>query len=159
MAKTLEKSNVTKAEESTTVEVQSQSYALRYKEGRSLPVLATMPDDQPVSTNKYCGLGFVQCQRRKKELRQDNSWLLPHDNAPARPAPSIRQLLTEKDIAVHERPSLSHDWLHVIFFLTHLWTQVGPEGIFLKDVDDLKMALMWLGKLLKESFQEGMQRW
>ena len=39
------------------------------------------------------------CEKRR-ELWQDKSWLLHHDNAPAHNALSIRQLLAEKNIAV-----------------------------------------------------------
>ena len=46
-------------------------------------------------------------REKRRELRQDKSWLLHHDNAPAHNALSIRQFLAKKNIAVLEQPPCS----------------------------------------------------
>ena len=56
-------------------------------------------------------------REKRRELRQDKSWLLHHDNAPAHNALSIRQFLAEKNITVLEKPPCSHDLAPCDFLL------------------------------------------
>ena len=62
-----------------------------------------LPQGQTINQQVYKEiLRLLLRSRREKrrELWQDKSWLLHHDNAPTHNALSIRQLLAEKNIAV-----------------------------------------------------------
>ena len=56
-------------------------------------------------------------REKRRELWQDKSWLLHHNNAPVHNALSIRQFLGEKNIAVLEQSSYSPDLALCYFFL------------------------------------------
>ena len=56
-------------------------------------------------------------REKRRELWQDKSWLLHHDNAPAHNALNIRQFLAEKNMAVLEQPPYSPDLAPCDFFL------------------------------------------
>ena len=64
----------------------------------------------------------------RRELWQDKSWLLHHDNAPAHNALSIRQFLAEKNIAVLEQPPYSPDLALCDFFFSPLAAQGDHQG-------------------------------
>ena len=57
-------------------------------------------------------------REKRRELWQDKSWLLHHDNAPVHNALSIRQFLGEKNIAVLEQPPYSPDLAPCDFFFS-----------------------------------------
>ena len=48
------------------------------------------------------------CEKRR-ELWQDNAWLLHQDNAPAHNALSIRQFLAERNVTMLDHPPYSPD--------------------------------------------------
>ena len=56
-------------------------------------------------------------RRKRRDLWQNNSWLLHHDNAFAHTAHSIRQFLAEKNITVLDHPPYSPDLAPCDFFL------------------------------------------
>ena len=66
----------------------------------TLRVLATGPDDQSASLQWILRLLLRSVREKRRQLWQDKSWLLHHDNAPAHNTLSIRQFLAEKNIAV-----------------------------------------------------------
>ena len=87
---------------------------------RGIVHIAFLPQGQTISQQVYKEvLQLLLCPLREKrgELRQDKSWLLQHDSAPAHNALSIRQFLAEKKIAVLEQPPYSPDLAPCDFFL------------------------------------------
>ena len=56
-------------------------------------------------------------RRKQTELFANNSWILHHDNAPARMALSVREFLATKQITVLEHPASSPDLAPCDFFL------------------------------------------
>ena len=92
-------------------------------------------------------------REKRQELWQDNSWVFQHDNVPAHTALSIREFLTQKNIAVLEQPPYSPDLAPCDFFLFS-----KLKGTRFEDVHDIKKALtMELRRIPEESFQECMQ--
>jgi len=55
-------------------------------------------------------------RRKRPELFANNSWILHHDNAPARTALSVRKFLASKQITVLEHPDYSPDLAPSYFF-------------------------------------------
>ena len=55
---------------------------------------------------------------KRQELRQEKSWLLQHDNAPAHYAMNIQQLLAEENIVVPKQPPYSADLSLSNFFFS-----------------------------------------
>ncbi|XP_060761402.1 protein unc-13 homolog A [Neoarius graeffei] len=116
-----------------------------------------LPQGQMIKQHVYkeilpCLLRSV-CEKRR-ELWQDNSWLLHYDNAPAHNALSIRQFLAEKNIAVLEQPPYSPDLVPCDFFLFPKLKGVikGPN---FPDMETIKRAVtMELQRIPGESFQE-----
>ena len=98
-------------------------------------------------------------REKRRELWQDKSWLLHHDNAPAHNALSIRQFLAEKNISVLEQPRYSPDLALCDSFLFPKLKGV-IKGTRFEDVDDIKMAVTTdLRRIPEESFQECMAAW
>ena len=65
-----------------------------------------LPQGQTINQQVYkeiLRLLLRSVREKRRELRQDKSWLLHHANAPAHKALSIRQFLAEKNIAVLEQ--------------------------------------------------------
>ena len=78
------------------------------------------PHDQTTNQQVYRQilLHLLRSVRRKRrDLWQNNSWLLHHDNASAHTAHSIRQFLAEKNITVLDHPPYSPDLAPCDFFL------------------------------------------
>ena len=109
----VEVSDVAEAEESKTVKIKSQSHVdhvLRCQ--RHIVHSEFLTQSQTISQQVYKEILRLLlrslCEKRR-ELRQDKSWLLDHHNAPAHNALSIRQFLAEKNIAVLQQPPCSPD--------------------------------------------------
>ena len=71
-----------------------------------------LPQGQTINQQVYkeiLRLLLRSVREKRRELWQDKSWLLHHDNAPAHNALSIRQFLAEKNIAILEQPPYSPD--------------------------------------------------
>ena len=78
-----------------------------------------LPQSQTINQQVYKEILrrlFRSVREKRRELWQDKSWLLHHDNAPAHNALSIRQFLAEKNIAVLEQPLYSPDLALCDFF-------------------------------------------
>ena len=78
--------------------------------------------------------------KKRRELWQDNSWLLHHDNAPAHNALNIRQFLVEKNIAMLEQLPYSPDLAPCDFFLFPKLKGV-VKGTRFPDVEAIKRAV------------------
>jgi len=55
-------------------------------------------------------------RRKEPKLFANKSWILHHDNAPARTALSVREFLATKQITVLEHPAYSLDLAPIDFF-------------------------------------------
>uniref|UniRef100_A0A3Q2XA19 Tc1-like transposase DDE domain-containing protein n=1 Tax=Hippocampus comes TaxID=109280 RepID=A0A3Q2XA19_HIPCM len=101
--------------------------------------------DDSVILLVYC------CQvlrEKRRELWQDNSWLLHHDNTPAHNTLSVRQFLAEKNVPVLEPPPSSPDLAPFI------------KGSCFEDVENVKLAMTTaLQRLSAESFQQCVTAW
>ena len=97
-------------------------------------------------------------REKRQELWEDNSWVLHHDNAPAHTAPSIREFLAQKNIAVLEQPPYSPDPAPCDFFLFPKLKGV-IKGICFEDVHDIKKAMTTELRIPEETFQECIQAW
>ena len=81
-----------------------------------------LPQGQTINQQVYkeiLQLLLHSVHKKRRELWQDKSWLLHHDNAPAHNALSIRQFLAEKNITVLEQPPCSPDLALCVLFLFH----------------------------------------
>jgi len=83
-------------------------------------------------------------REKRRELWQDKSWLLHHDNAPAHNALSIRQFLAEKNIAVLEQPPYSPDLAPCNFVLFPKLDGI-IKGTHFEGVEAIKEAVMTAG--------------
>jgi len=59
-------------------------------------------------------------RRKRPELFANSSWILPHDNAPAHTALSVRTFLASKQMTVLEHPAYSPDLAPVTFFRSQI---------------------------------------
>ena len=99
------------------------------------------------------------CEKRR-ELWQDKSWLLHHDNAPAHNALSIRQFLAEKNMAVLEQPPYSPDLAPCDFFLFPTKLKRIIKGTRFEGVEAIKRAVTTeLRGVPEESFQQCIEAW
>ena len=121
-----------------------------------------MPQGQTINQHIYKEILrrlLRSVREKRRELWQDNSWLLHHDNAPAHNALNIRQFLAERNIAVLEQPQYSPDLAPCDFFLFPKLKGV-IKGTRFEDVEDIKMAVTTeLRVISEESFQECMEGW
>ena len=76
---------------------------------------------------------------KRRELWQDKSWLLHHNNAPADNALSIWQFLAEKNIALLKQPPYSPDLAPCDFFLFPKLKGI-IKGTFFEGVEAIKRA-------------------
>ena len=88
-----------------------------------------LPEGQTVNQHVYKEILrrlLRSVREKRRELWQDNAWLLHQDNAPAHNALSIRQFLAERNVTVLDHPPYSLTWLLVIFCVPQ--AQGGHQG-------------------------------
>ena len=69
-----------------------------------------LPQSQTINQQVYKEILrrlFRSVREKRRELWQDKSWLLHHDNTPAHNALSLQQFLAEKNTAILEQPPYS----------------------------------------------------
>ena len=89
-----------------------------------------LPQGQTV--NQYVFKEILRCLMRsvrdkRRDLWENNAWVLHHDNAPAHSALSIRQFLSEMNVPTLEKPPYSPD-LAVCDFFPIPQAQGGDQG-------------------------------
>lgn len=98
-------------------------------------------------------------RRKRRDLWENGSWILHHDNAPAHTALSVREFLAEKSITLLEHPPYSPDLAPCDFFLFPKLKSV-LKGTHHDDVETVKKATTdELKNIPKEAFQQCMQNW
>ena len=151
----VEVSVVAEAKESETVEVQNQAHAdrvLRCERNRHMEFL---PQGQTVNQHVYKEILwrlFRSVREKRRELWQDNAWLLHQDNVPAHNA--IHQFLAERNVTMLDHPPYSPDLAPCDFFLFPKLKEV-IKGVRFPDMEAIKKAVMTELKYIpEESFQE-----
>jgi len=76
-------------------------------------------------------------RRKRPELFAKNSWILHHDNSPARTALSVREFLATKQITVLKHPAYSPDLAPNDFFLFPKIKVILKRRRF-DDIDDIR---------------------
>lgn len=98
-------------------------------------------------------------RRKRRDLWENGSWILHHDNAPAHAALSVREFLAEKSIAVLEHPPYSPDLAPCDFFLFPKLKSV-LKGTHHGDVKTIEKATTKeLKNIPQEAFAQCMQSW
>ena len=87
---------------------------------------------------------------KRRELWQDELWLLHHDNAPVHNAQSIQQFLTDRNIAVLEQLPNSSDLVPWDFF-----SFLQVRGTYLQGIK--RAITKELKSIPEESFQQCME--
>ena len=77
---------------------------------------------------------------KRRDLWENNTWVLHHDNAPAHSALSIRQFLVERNVQTLEQPPYSPDLPPCDFFLFPKFKGVIKVTRF-PDVEAIKRAV------------------
>ena len=124
---------------------------------RSIVHSEFLPQGQTINQQVYkeiLRLLLRPVREKRRELWQDKSWLLHHDNAPAHNALSIRQFLAEKNIAVLEQPPYSPDLALCDLFLFPKLKGI-IKGTRFEGVEATKRAVTTeLSGIPEESFQQ-----
>ena len=98
-------------------------------------------------------------REKRRELWETRSWLLHHDNAPARNALGIWDFLAKNNIAILEQPPYSRDLAPCDFFLFPKLKEV-IKGTCFQDSKAIKTAVTKeLRAIAEESFQECVEAW
>ena len=121
-----------------------------------------LPQGQTISQQVYKEILrrlLRSVREKRRELWQDKSWLLHHDNAPAHNALSILQFLAEKNIAVLEQPPYSPDLAPCDFFLFPKLKGI-IKGTRFEGVEAIKRAVTTeLRGIPEQSFQQCTEAW
>ena len=121
-----------------------------------------LPQGQTINQQVYkeiLQILFCSVHEKRRELGQDKSWLLNHNNAPAHNALSIRQFLAEKNIAILEQPLYSPDLALCDFFLFPKLKGI-IKGTCFEGMEAIKRAVMMeLRGIPEESFHQSIEAW
>ena len=125
---------------------------------RSIVHSEFLPQGQTINQQVYkeiLRLLLRSVREKRRELWQDKSWLLHHDNAPAHNG----QFLAEKNIAVLEQPPYLPDLAPCDFFLFPK-LKGSIKGIRFEGVEAIKRAVTTeLRGIPEESFQQCIEAW
>ena len=90
---------------------------------------------------------------KRRDLWENNAWVLHHDNAPAHSAPSVRQFLVEMNVPTLEQSPYSPDLAPCDFFLSPKLKGV-IKGTQFPDVEAIKRAVTTeLRRIPEEAFR------
>lgn len=121
-----------------------------------------VPEGQTVNQHFYkevLGRLYERVRRCRRNLWENQSWLLHHDNAPAHTALSVRRFLTSKQVTCLEHPPYSPDLAPCDFWLFPKMKAV-LKGRHFASVEDIKGAVtQQLRDLKEEDFVECFQGW
>ena len=97
--------------------------------------------------------------RDRRDLWENNSWVLHHDNTPARSALSIRQFLAERNVPTLEQPPYLPDLAPCDFFLFPKLKGV-IKGTRFPDVEAIQRAVtMEPRRIPEEAFRGCIEVW
>ena len=96
---------------------------------------------------------------KRRDLWENNAWVLHHDNAPAHSALSIRQFLVGRNVPTLEQPPYSPDLAPCDFFLFPKLKRV-IKGTRFPDVEAIKRAVTTeLRGIPEEAFWGCIEAW
>ncbi len=96
---------------------------------------------------------------KRRDLWDQNSWLLHHDNAPAHIAFSIREFIAKKSIVTLNHPPYSPDLAPCDFFLFPKLKGI-IKGMCFDNIDAIKRTMtMELRSIPKIAFQRAIENW
>ena len=102
---------------------------------------------------------IARIRRSRRDLWENNRWILHHDNAPAHNALSIRQFLAEKQITTLEHPPYSPDLAPCDFWLFPKVKSV-LKGSHFEGVEDIQEHVTnTLRAIKKEEFKGCFEAW
>ena len=121
-----------------------------------------LPQGQTINQHIYKGILqrlMRSIREKRRDLWENRSWILHHDNAPAHNALSIREFLAKNNITLLDQPPYSPDLAPCDFFLFPKLKEV-IKGTHFEDVDTVKKAVTKeLRAISQESLQECMEAW
>ena len=100
---------------------------------RGIVHMEFLPQGQTVNQHVYKEILrrlLRSVREKRRELWQDNAWLLHQDNAPAHNALSIRQFLAERNVTVLDHPPYSPDLAPCDFFCSPSSRRSSREFVF-----------------------------
>ena len=112
-------------------------------DARGIVHMEFLPQSQTVNQHVYKEiLQRLLCSvyEKRRELWQNNAWLLHQDNAPAHNALNICQFPAERNVAVLDHPPYSPDLASCDFFLFPKLKEV-IKGVHFPDMEAIKKAV------------------
>ena len=135
---------------------------ITFFDARGIVHMEFLPQGQTVNQHVYKEILWRllrSVREKRRELWQDNAWLLRQDNAPAHNVLSIRQFLAKRNVTVLDHPPYSPDLAPCDFFLFPKLKEV-IKGVRFPDMEAIKKAVTTeLKRIPEESFQECMEAW
>ena len=135
---------------------------IAFFDARGIIHMEFLPQGQTVNQHVYKKILWRllrSVREKRRELWQDNAWLLHPDNAPAHNTLSIHQFLTERNITMLDHPPYSPDLAPCDFFLFPKLKEVIKVVRF-PDMEAIKKTVTTeLKRMPEESFQECMEAW
>ena len=96
---------------------------------------------------------------KRRDLGENNTWVIHHDNAPTHSALSIRQFLAARNVPTLEQPPYSPDLALCDFFLFPKFKRV-IRGTKFPDVEAIKRAVTTeLGRIPEEALRGCIEAW
>ena len=96
---------------------------------------------------------------KRRDLWENNAWVLHHDNAPTHSALSIRQFLVERNVPTLEQPPYSPDLAPCDFFLFPK-LKWAIKGTRFPDVEAIQRAVTTeLRRIPEEAFRGCIEAW
>lgn len=121
-----------------------------------------LPEGQTVNSNFYVNVLkrlMSRVRRVRRNLCNDDGWLLHHDNAPAHSAINVREFLSRNSIRILDHPPYSPDLAPCDFFLFPKCKSV-MKGRYWDDVKTIKNeTTRHLKNLTSEEFQGCFEQW
>ena len=106
---------------------------IAFFDARGIVHMEFLPQGQTVNQHVYKEILrrlLRSVREKRRELWQDNAWLLHQDNAPAHNALSIRQFLAERNVTVLDHPPYSPDLAPCDFFCSPSSRRSSRESVF-----------------------------
>ena len=106
----MEKSSITKTKESKDVEIEGQVMLITFFDIKGIVHFEFIPQVQTANQYKDILRRLMRSVRdKRRDLWENNAWVLHHDNTPVHSALSIRQFLVERNVPTLEQPPYSPD--------------------------------------------------
>ena len=158
----VEKSSITKTKETKDVEVEGQGDLIVFFDIKGIIHFEFLPLGQTV--NQYVFKEILRhlmrlVRDKRRDLWENNAWVLHHDNAPVHSALSIRQFLAERNVPTLEKPPYSPDLAPCDFFRFPKLKGV-IKGTRFPDVEAIKRAVTTeLRRIPEEAFRGCIEAW